>query len=1078
MKITGSPDISVLSIRVIFDISGVTPIIYLENESQGNNLSGVQYSFSVVSPTQTYIKEGNINTPDITGIWSDFTIGNAWPRPFNNIEWSGAPYVFQATVRDSNGNVFVGEAQQAFICRPNGNLPTSQNTYGKGSVLVQVKCDQAGIYFQDTTSASYRGIDGQIGSSVLKVNFPMDNTGTVPAPFIGNNFSTALVPVTYSGKGYQFLFASVYQYDFEENVSIRIKYVVNDTFGVWCNIDLMPLLCEYQKLIESIETGNCANVEEASQRLMLMNPKFSLLVMGMFQPLLGIDVPALIEEIKEIGGFDCDCCNVATGVVPVNSSIIDGYNFTVVPLGGDVQGAFVQNGNNIQLQISDVKYIFKICDSSPADSEAFTVVPSVSGDGYTKTYCLSVDLPTLSEEILNTIASDAALVNLFNSIVTTSGDGSFNLIVDGGCIFSSSASCDYTFTMTSIPASGTFAILSSIQTASANINVNQSFNLTTLAALQTYFNGLGIGTFTVANPAGQTVVISSTSNTNNILQVLYKNPNITVAAMTKDCTGYVPLSANQVVQNIITYLCSLSDTQIVTSAQYQICYIDPATNTSMISTVSAGVSLAAFISELLNAGCKTISYIQNLGAVNCQTIKRVFGTPSGNSMQPNDYFLATKQGACAPVNPVEAFLTMLTYGANNTAVVQAFCEMVQLCSGGFPCAPYNVFYAEIQIGSPSTSSDLVVTFSHPDAISNTIRYARIDNTNSPVYITVPNVLPGASPYTISGVANGQYRVYIRPIYADGRLCSETVFDTPACSGINAFSASYDGTNINVTYNVSMSVPEVRVVVNYPNGGSSTTLYNNGDSISIAPPPNVFGTFLITLQAVCDSDTGFFSTSTSPATVVISSINSSIFNNAGETLSLVYVNLSGIGIVASASMANGASVNFNVPDGTYPTITIGITDLPVTPWIVTLTNSSGTTYFATQISAFAWQFANLTIVDGCQIVIYPDSSSPVGFGDFIIDNQTVSGLIINTVTPAVYDIGVATFPVGSGEIINGTHAGFNTDFQVSVTSSGAFTLASYKNDILVQSIPITTSGTYNLTTVVSCAPSDKFEIRVS
>lgn len=1079
MIINGSPDISNLVINVIFDISGVSPIIYLENESEGDNLSGVSYAFLVKSPTQTYIHEGDIADPDVTGVWTDYTISDSWPRPFNQIEFSGAPYSFQAIVKDSTGAIYYGDIQEAAICRPSGNLPTSKNTYGVASVLVQVKCEQGRIYFQDTTNATYKGLTGTLGSSVLRVNFPMDDTGTVPDPFIGANFSSALVPVTYSGKGYQFLASSIYQYELSENTFVRIKYLKSDTFGVWCNIDLMPLLCEYEKLINSIENGTCSNAEDANRRLMLINPKFSMVVMGMFQPLIGIDVPALIEEIKLIGGFDCDCCSAASGIIPTNSSVIDGYNFSVVTTGGDVGGSFIPNGNNIQLLLNDKAYIFKICDGSPAETSAFTVVPSLSVDGFTKTYCLNVDVSQFAEDMLTVISTDAALVNLFNSIVLSAGEGNFQLLVDGGCIFSSSQSCDYTFSMNPIPTSTTFAILAYIQTDQQTYNLNHAFNLSSLPALQTALNALGIGTFVVTNAGGGTVLITSSTNPNNILAVGYKNPLLSVATMTKDCVGYTPLSANEVVQNIINYLCDIDDTQVVTSQSYSICYIDPSDETQKTATVAGGLPLNTFIIELLSRGCDTISYIQSLGAVNCVSMKSAFPTLP-TAMGASDVFLNTRGGECSQINPLEAFYTMLTYGINNADVKAAFCAMVTACSGGLPCSAYDVFYVTVDESSPSSEIELIVTFDHPDAVSNTIRYARIDNTNTPTYITIPGILPGDSPYTIStspALANGQYRVYILPVYADGRLCSETFFDTPACTGINSFSASYNGTNIIITYNVESSVPSVRVTIAYPNGGSSSTIHTNGDAISITPPPNVFGTFFATIQPVCNVDTGFYGSPSSQSSFNIVEDETVLIEVLDPTPSSSnrITNVTGIsGFVFGSAVNEGETQS-----GSHNSFTGAISVTIVQPAVSIQVNGIGLYVNGTLVECIEVTGGSLfgqTVNFASRVYAVSDiiritydegvcDSSPTG--ELVVHNGASTASIADVLPTFSYTITSGSFPIApSGADVEATHGAVSSSIYVTISG---FTidcnLKLYKNGVQQECVLVNSNGTYTFASVV-------------
>src|SRR5690606_32796352 len=106
-----------------------------------------------------------------------------------SIEWSGAPYLFTLYAKDAAGNVY-SLTKQASICRPYGNTNLSKNTYGKATTDVKVRCQDARVFFQDQTNASYKGIEGQRVSSLLKVSYPIDETGYMPDPFSINNFSS------------------------------------------------------------------------------------------------------------------------------------------------------------------------------------------------------------------------------------------------------------------------------------------------------------------------------------------------------------------------------------------------------------------------------------------------------------------------------------------------------------------------------------------------------------------------------------------------------------------------------------------------------------------------------------------------------------------------------------------------------------------------------------------------------------------------------------------------------------------------------------------------------------------------
>jgi hypothetical protein len=694
-----SPDIYVLDFSVAFDISGTSPVIAVNNLSTGPNLANITYWIVAASPSGTPIHTGSFAAPDATGIWTTpLILTDSWPMPYNSIEFSGAPYTISLFAQDSAGNVFETD-KSASICRPTGNTQSSQNTYGVSNTLVKVVCDQARIFFQDQTNVSYKGSSGVQTSSILKVVYPMDPTYTIPPPFQLSSFTTALVPISYSSDNYQFLAASTYSYDQGNNVSIVIKYQQITTFSVLCNIDLMPLICEYQKLIDSIQNGSCTDVQLANQQLMLINPKFALVVMGIMQPLTGVDVAGLIEDIQTIGGFTCNCCTAASGVIPMTSSVIDGYTFSINPTCGDISGNITQTGSNIQINLADKSYVFNI--GNDAGTTAFTVTPTTNG--CVKTYSLNIDPVQLAQDILTEISTNAGLVNLFNSIVT---NAAANLIVDGKCIFDSTASFNYAFTLANVPSNTTFALVTGINQSSNVRSLNYSLNLTNLTQFQTYLNSLSIGTFVVTNPSGQNVVISSAANPNVLSNLTYSISGTNyIASLTSSATGYIALSANQVVQNIINYLCGLTDSEIVTSADYVINYIN--STGAQAVTIPAGTPLSTFIQDLLTYNTTTI---QNGGAagVTCTGLNAIF--PSNNaSITALDYIYGTKNGTCAQVNFSDAFLYMVSN--MSSAAKTAFCAAVTACGAGMPCLPYAYFTVQVDNYNPTCSPIVAINYS-------------------------------------------------------------------------------------------------------------------------------------------------------------------------------------------------------------------------------------------------------------------------------------------------------------------------------------------------------------------------------
>jgi hypothetical protein len=249
----------------------------------------------------------------------------------------------------------------------------------------------------------------------------------------------------------------------------------------------------------------------------------------------------------------------------------------------------------------------------------------------------------------------------------------------------------YTFTLTNVPSSSTFALISGIQNASVNQALNFSLNLTNLTEFQTYLNGLGLGTFTVTNPSGQTVLVTSNSNPNALSNLTYSISSTDyIANFTSAANGYTAIPASTVVQNIINYLCGITDAEIDTSQAYTITYVNSQGKT-VTFTEPAGVSLSQLLSDILSYGAQSITNISQVtGGVTCQSLQAIFQANS-TSITGNDFVYGTKGGNCAGISYLDVFNYMLTAGQSNATIQQLFCQFVTSCGAGLSCAPYSFF---------------------------------------------------------------------------------------------------------------------------------------------------------------------------------------------------------------------------------------------------------------------------------------------------------------------------------------------------------------------------------------------------
>lgn len=201
----------------------------------------------------------------------------------------------------------------------------------------------------------------------------------------------------------------------------------------------------------------------------------------------------------------------------------------------------------------------------------------------------------------------------------------------------------------------------------------------------------------------------------------------------------------------------------------------------------------------------------------------------------------------------------------------------------------------------------IINFSGVEAAYYNVRYARIDNIATPVFIPTGSPTPAQFPFTIANIDNGQYSIGITPVYNDGRACSEVVRQTSACQGIIALNATQTGSNLVITYTAPGQVPQVYLTVAYPNGGSFTGAYTNGanDSTILIPiPSGVNGIYQVYMQSICDPNTGFYSDATPPVNVSVGS-NTVLVSTDAAAVTITSIN--GInGYSLSKSLTAGTS----------------------------------------------------------------------------------------------------------------------------------------------------------------------------
>lgn len=358
-----SSNISCLDFTTAWDISGAQPIVTITNNSTIANYANLKWWFYVTSPSGTSIYGVDINsasplpTPDVNGVtWATKVIN--LPTPFGNlqcgqIEFSrNSPFnvtVFVEDITLSPPGTFFSYTKGAVIVRPNGNTQNTCGSFGAARIDLQVNCASrsSGIVLFDGTSLVYNNILAPaVSTNKWTLVYPQAENGSIPNQ-IASNAASVSFPITVNSDAYTIYFQEYATYNYGNGVTVKVQYklysennTLGRTFSINCNTNLCQLQCQMSKLRE-LAKGSCGTVENANvnSKLVAFTAIYTEILTGIFQPLCGINVPALIKEAEKIAGFDgnCDCgCDGDNfgfsnpvggpdggGCCPVSSDVID-----------------------------------------------------------------------------------------------------------------------------------------------------------------------------------------------------------------------------------------------------------------------------------------------------------------------------------------------------------------------------------------------------------------------------------------------------------------------------------------------------------------------------------------------------------------------------------------------------------------------------------------------------------------------------------------------------------------------------------------------------------------------------------
>lgn len=306
MVIPSSPDISQFNLHALYDLSGPTPYVKITNQSVGANLNLCKVFFVLLTSTGIKYHEGTASLHDALGNFTEWNSPEIMQMQ-GHIEFGALPFRIYAYVQDSAATTFGPLEIKTVIKCPPGN--TGRGNFAKATLREKVLCAAGRLRFEDITNYGYMGLAGVLLDKTVKLIYPADSTGSVPAPWENTNVNGGQIPIWYSHDNYQLLMDAFMLYHSADGLStVKLKYKYNECIPVRCNIDLCKVSCEVQRYAAQLGEG-CTSAQVA--KLALINAKLNAAIVGHLQPTCGIDIAGLVKEIEELIGVDCGCSSTS-----------------------------------------------------------------------------------------------------------------------------------------------------------------------------------------------------------------------------------------------------------------------------------------------------------------------------------------------------------------------------------------------------------------------------------------------------------------------------------------------------------------------------------------------------------------------------------------------------------------------------------------------------------------------------------------------------------------------------------------------------------------------------------------------
>lgn len=554
-------------------------------------------------------------------------------------------YKIQAAIKDADGTIYYTPEVYKKICQPT-NL--NESGYVPGIFQVNPNCVDNVLTVKELTVLTYNNLTPASTTKTGVLYYP---TGTINSvSFTGTPFSNNVI---YTGQ-YRITCTTESEYDLGDDVSVLVTYLTNNVFDVTCANKIADLICCVYDL-QNQYRKNCNNAIGQNAKQLLDEIQMPL-VLGLMREINGQDASAEAAIIKKTLNCDCGATSLRQNEFnPINPSAT---NIVLVGKGGTTIPEPSVSGNTKTYNIASSVYQVVKGDSNDL---GFSIAIDNSTTNNVK-YKITLNYSYIAQYALQAIAANPNLITYLNSLITASGGVNLSGL-DGKCVIDLT-SINY-FLSQNI---NTLTTVVSISTATNTYTAPSPILCSDIASVQSWLNGLGIGTFVVSG-GSTSIGILSLSNSNNLIAVAFNTPSATVYFQKTNATLV------GVLQAIIDYMCALTAAQVLLGATITLWQIDY-NGVPVSSSWTDDEKQQAFNQGVASSIYNIVQYLATLTGITCTKIKAVYAESPTLSFGANARLHgADDDGNCVAWNNKQMALMVIAAINSYSDVKSEFCSI-------------------------------------------------------------------------------------------------------------------------------------------------------------------------------------------------------------------------------------------------------------------------------------------------------------------------------------------------------------------------------------------------------------------